>query len=72
MATDVKPLDQLLKELPAGAQDKVRELVEALLAKREIESTRRLSQSWAGALQDYRNQFTSIELQQKSLDWRGD
>ena len=72
MATEAEPLEQLLKELPAEAQDKVRELVEALLAKGETESPRHLSQTWAGALQDFRNQFTSAELQKKSLDWRGD
>lgn len=72
MATQAKPLDQLLKELPAEAQDKVRELVEELLAKRETESPRHLSQVWAGALQEFRNEFTSVELQKKSLDWRGD
>ena len=26
--------------------------------------------SWAGALEDYREQFNSLELQKKSLDWR--
>jgi formate dehydrogenase maturation protein FdhE len=72
MATEAKPLDQLLKELPAEAQEKVREVVEALLAKHEKASPRHLSQIWAGALQDFRHEFTSIELQKKSLDWRGD
>ncbi len=70
MATEAKPLDQLLKELPAEAQEKVRELIEVLLTKRETKSTH-LSQSWAGALQNCRDQFTSIELQKKSLNWRG-
>ena len=70
MATEAKPLEQLLKELPAEAQDKVRELVERLLAKHERDSPRHLSQTWAGALQDFGTEFTSIELQKKSLDWR--
>jgi len=31
----------------------------------------RLRQDWGGALKDVRDQFTSIELQKKTLEWRG-
>jgi membrane-associated HD superfamily phosphohydrolase len=31
-----------------------------------------LRQNWAGGLKDYANQSTSLELQQKALEWRGD
>ena len=70
MATEIKPLDQLLKELPPESQAEVRNFVEALLKKRQRKSNGHLRQSWAGALEDYRGQFTSLELQKKSLDWR--
>jgi hypothetical protein len=72
MATEIKPLDQLLNELPPESQDEVRDFVESLIKKRERKSKGHLRQSWAGALEDYREQFTSLELQKKSLDWRGD
>jgi hypothetical protein len=72
MATEMKPLDQLLEELPPESQAKVRDFVESLLARQRHKAPRHLRQSWAGALSDYREQFTSLELQKKSLDWRGD
>lgn len=70
MATEMKPLDQLLKELPPESQAEVGDFVESLIEKRKRQSARHLRQSWAGALEDYRAQFTSLELQKKSLDWR--
>ena len=72
MATEIKPLDQLLKELPPESHAEVRDFVESLLKKKQRQSNGHLRQSWAGALEDYREQFTSLELQKKSLDWRGD
>jgi hypothetical protein len=32
----------------------------------------KLRQNWAGALKEYKDQYTSLELQKKALDWRGD
>lgn len=72
MATEIKPLDQLLKELPPESQAEVREFVESLVNKRQRQTNGHLRQTWAGALEDCREQFTSLELQKKSLDWRGD
>lgn len=72
MATEIKPLDQLLKELPPESQAEVRDFVESFIKKRQRKSNGHLRPSWAGGLEDYREQFTSLELQKKSLDWRGD
>jgi hypothetical protein len=72
MATEIKPLDQLLKELPPESQAEVRNFVESLIEKGRRQTALHLRQNWAGALGDYREQFTSLELQKKSLDWRGD
>ena len=68
----MKPLDQLINELPQDSQAEVRNFVESLIEKRPHKSERHLRQTWAGALEDYREQFTSLELQKKSLNWRGD
>lgn len=35
-------------------------------------SARKLKQNWAGGLSDYREQYTSLQLQKKALEWRGD
>jgi len=50
----------------------VRDFVEFLLSKRSRQVTYGLKQNWAGALHEYREQYTSLELQQKALEWRGD
>ena len=72
MAAEIRPLDQLLKELPPESQAEVRDFVESLIEKRKRQSAGHLRQTWAGALGDYREQFTSLDLQKHSLDWRGD
>jgi len=33
---------------------------------------RPLRQDWAGALREQREEYTSLELQRKAVDWRGD
>lgn len=72
MSTRAKPLDELVKELPPDSQAEVRDFVEFLLEKRRRKAPGKLRQDWAGALGEYRDEYTSLELQKKSLDWRGD
>jgi hypothetical protein len=72
MSTQLKPIDELVKELPQESQAEVRDFVEFLLEKRKKRSAGKLRQNWAGALSDYREEYTSLDLQKKSLDWRGD
>jgi Protein of unknown function (DUF2281) len=68
MATEIKPLDQILKELPQESQAEVRAFVESLIEKRKRQTAGYLRQTWAGALEDYRERFTSLELQKQSLN----
>ena len=72
MSSSLKPLDELLRELPPDSQEEVRNFVEFLLEKRRRKTNHKLGQKWAGALSDYGEEYTALELQQKSLDWRGD
>lgn len=72
MKEQSKPLQELIKELPPEFQEEVKDFVEFLLEKRRRKPGRKLHQDWAGALKDYRNQYTSLELQKKALEWRGD
>jgi hypothetical protein len=67
---DDKTLNKLIAELPDDARAEVREFVEALIKKQKRQAGSFLRQSWAGALADYRDRFTSLELQKTSLDWR--
>jgi len=72
MNTAVKPLPELVKELPLYDQKLVRDFVEFLLVKHQHKAGRKLRQDWAGVLRDYRDQYTALELQRKALDWRSE
>lgn len=68
----MKTIEELVKELPQELQQEVRDFMELLLKKRARKTGKRLRQDWAGALREYRAQYTSLELQKKALEWRGD
>lgn len=68
----MKTLEEKIKELPPELQKDVFDFVEFLLEKRAKKRGKRLRQDWAGALRNYRDQYTSLELQKKALEWRGD
>jgi len=72
MSATTKTLQELVQELPPDMRAEVRDFVEFLLAKRGRGVTRTLRQDWAGALRDYREQYTALELQRQALAWRGD
>lgn len=70
--SQTRPLPELVQELPPDAQELVREFVEFLLAKRKAGAGTTLRQDWAGALRDYRDEYTSLELEEQALNWRSD
>jgi hypothetical protein len=72
MSSDQRSLADIIGELPPDSQAKVREFVETLLETTNGRSSKKLKQNWAGALSDYRETYTSLDLQKKSLEWRGD
>ncbi len=68
----MRNIEEMIKELPPKLQKEVEEFVQFLLEKKAQKQGRKLRQDWAGALRDYRDQYTSLELQKKALEWRGD
>lgn len=70
MNITVKPLEELIRELSPTLRAEVRDFVEFLLTKRARPRKRKLRQDWAGALQAYQSQYTSLELQHLALNWR--
>jgi len=72
MTKSDRSLEEVIKELPADLHAEVRDFAEFLLQKKKRRGSARLRQDWAGALSNYRNKYTSLELQEKSLEWRGD
>ena len=72
MSSQSRTLDELVRQLPPESQAEVRDFVEFLLEKRRRKSSPKLRQNWAGALSDFGEKYTALELQKKALDWRGD
>ena len=71
----MKTLDEVVevtKELPEELQTEVRDFARFLNATRARPKQKYLRQTWAGALREYRDQYTSLELQKKALEWWGD
>jgi hypothetical protein len=68
----MKTLEEMIRDLPPDAQRQVEALVKQLSASAKVAPKRKLDQRWAGALKRYRNEYTSLQLQRKALEWRGD
>ncbi|MBM4042086.1 MAG: DUF2281 domain-containing protein [Planctomycetes bacterium] len=68
----MKTLEEVVRELPPTLQAEVRDFAQFLLEKRGRPKQRRLRLSWAGGLREFRDKYTSLELQKKALEWWGD
>ncbi|MDA1191848.1 MAG: DUF2281 domain-containing protein [Candidatus Poribacteria bacterium] len=67
----MKTLEELIDEMPPELVEEVRDFAQSLMETKARPKQARLRLSWAGGLREYRDQFTSQELQKKSLDWWG-
>ncbi len=65
-------LKEIIEKLPPDLQQEVKDFVEFLLEKKLHRKQKKLRLTWAGALREYRDQFTSLDLQKKALEWWGD
>ena len=63
---------KLIAQLPPELKQEVDDYVDFLNERRVRKAGRKMRQTWAGALKEYRNEYTSLELQKKALEWRGD
>ena len=72
MIWHMKTLEEMIRDLSPDAQRQVTDLVRRLAVSSKAGPKRHLDQRWAGALKRYRDQYTSLELQKKALEWRGD
>jgi len=66
----VAKLEKVVKELPAVKRREVLDFAQALLAKQSKGKSRKFKLDWAGGLREFRDQFTSLELQKKGQEWR--
>jgi hypothetical protein len=68
----MKSLGELMQVLPPDLKQEVQDFAEFLAERRKPPKQKFLRLSWAGALRDLRDQYTSLELQKKSLEWWSD
>jgi hypothetical protein len=64
-------IERIIKKLPPERMPEVERYLLSLLERQTRPSTRRLRQNWAGALRDFRDQYTSLDLERKALESRG-
>lgn len=65
-------LEDLMAKLTPELQQEVRDFAFFLSEKKAKPKRRRLRLNWAGGLREFRDKYTSLELQKKSMDWWGD
>ncbi|MBI3015860.1 MAG: DUF2281 domain-containing protein [Candidatus Tectomicrobia bacterium] len=65
-------IEEIMKQLPPELRKEVQDFARALLERRARPKQKKLRLSWAGGLREFRDQFTSLELQRKALEWWGD
>jgi hypothetical protein len=68
----MRRLEEVIGELPPDLQQEVLDFAEFLSQRRSPRKQKYLRMSWAGALKEFRQQYTSLDLQRKALEWWGD
>jgi len=71
MSTNVatQRITTLVSQMPPELQQEVEDFVQLLFKRRVRKPKRELKLDWRGALSDMKDQYTSVELQHKALDW---
>lgn len=67
-------VEEKIKKLPPELHKEVENYVDFLLQRAEKKrgTGKKLKLDWAGGLREYKDTYTSLELQRKILEWWGD
>lgn len=65
-------LEEIIKELPSDLPQEVTDFARFLMEKRARKPKGKMNLDWLGALEDMKDQYTSVELQHKIQEWRSD
>ena len=68
----MSPLGELVEKLPPELLREVEDFARFLLETRGQAKGAPFRLDWAGGLSEFRDRFTSLELQKKALEWWGD
>lgn len=64
-------LQKKINELPDELKKEVYDFIDFLISKRKKRKAK-AGLDWIGGLKEYRNNYTSVELQHKVSEWRKD
>jgi hypothetical protein len=63
-------IEEKIKQLPPELHREVEDYIDFLVQKTQKMRGRKLKLDWIGGLKEYRDKYTSLELQKKALEWR--
>ena len=66
----MEPVEVKLKRLPQNLKKEVEDFVDFLLEKRNKKIRKKPTLDWIGGLKEFKDQYTSLELQKKANEWR--
>jgi hypothetical protein len=69
-----KKFEDIIKELPEDLRKELEDFAQFLWEKKFKQGFKRkkLRLTWVGGLKEYRDKFTSLDLQKKALEWWND
>lgn len=65
-------VEEKIKKLPPELHKEVEDYIDFLLEREKKKTGKKLKLDWAGGLKEYRDKYTSLELQRKIIEWWGD
>jgi hypothetical protein len=68
----MESIEELMEKLPPDLQKEVKDFALFLVEKKAKPRRKKLRLTWAEGLREFRDQYTSLELQKRSLEWWGD
>jgi hypothetical protein len=63
-------IEEKIKQLPPELHQEVEDYIDFLLQRGKKKTGKKLKLDWIGGLKEYRDKYTSLELQKKALEWR--
>ena len=68
----MESLEKMIKSLPPELREEAKDFIEYLIQKHQHGERSKLSLDWAGDLSEYKEKYTSLELEEKSKEWWGE
>ena len=66
----METIEEKILQLPKELQQEIMDFIDFLIAKRTQRKRKKPNLGWVGGLKEYRDRYSSLELQKKALEWR--